>query len=343
MGRHPRYTGDVHPASSIEKREASPSIVVFAHKRTDVLRVVLGALARCSGFDEHRLVVVIDGGSPEVEKIVRDNTSPDVLVITAPEPEKPALGRMNRAFRGGLNMAFDYLAAPFTIVLDDDVIVSKDFLTFHARVHAEYGAEKRFRGVNAFSPLSRKDDAFLSNSSITHINYGYSWGWSINRRAYERIKKVFAIEGLEDSAPDALAEMYLRTGYMVNPALSRVYSMGFDSSATHTNDRQAHLTGVVLERSFKDHQESSPLGEEPFLLSEARFVWGKECVNLLRLGGLDRKKLFLFSGVREWAFMRKHIWNGVASAFALTIERLIIKFVLRPLSFKSQRRSPGRR
>ena len=49
------------------------------------------------------------------------------------------------------NIVFENLKSDYAIYLEDDILISYDFLDFHEFIHQKYKNDNKFFGVNGFS------------------------------------------------------------------------------------------------------------------------------------------------------------------------------------------------
>jgi GR25 family glycosyltransferase involved in LPS biosynthesis len=284
---------------------SKPVIIVLAHRRVSHLKEVLSAVRNAEKFDKHNLIVMVDESSPEVLELLRGLPFPDFLLSTRPAPEDSALKKIGRSLAIGLDLAFGRLNAPYVVVLDDDIVVSPIFLSFVERCHRDFSRNFLFRGVNGWSVIELEPGFEDSCLSISRINYGYAWGWSISLREFNRVKKFLNNPRMEESAPDWLFEPYLRTGFMVNPVGSLVKNIGFDETATHTKSPGDSVLGSLIQRSFDSHNHASDTLSRPFDFSLRHFPWHQAvpCIEFERLNPLER---FLLLGLNRliWSVLR---------------------------------------
>lgn len=255
---------------------------------------------------------MVDEGSSAVTQVVLDELTPDSLVLTDSGNGLEPLAKINQSLRIGLALAFEVYSAPYVIVLDDDIVVSRDFLSFVELAHLQFGGKPFFRGVNGWSAASR--DAAVSNplNRIVRTNYGYAWGWSVSAKSYDRAKKLISHKDTLGLAPDWVWEDLLRTGYMVNPAFSRIRNIGFDSTATHTQGREVEELGRRIDQSFSSAQGRTLNRFATLTLSLEPFPWGswRPCIVWDRLNMIEKFSLLLLTNFRYQVRLLKLRANG---------------------------------
>jgi hypothetical protein len=207
----------------------------------------------------------------------------------------------------GLKYAFGKLSADLVVVLEDDIVISRDALCFYRQATQMYSGDKKFRGVNGFSrevTLPNYQNGYL------RLNFGLAWGWAIPKRTYKRIIRFW--NGTEDNHWDFILEPYMRTGFVVNPYRSRILNIGFDESATHTSGDGG--LGSDIQKSFEVSVKSHTcnLTEIP-----NTYNWGSGVVNITKSSKfssrlvyslrtllfviyvLDRKPKKIYHGIRR--------------------------------------------
>lgn len=275
-------------------------IVVLAHKRIGHLRACLEAISVASERDNFLLAVVVDEGTREIREFV-SSSRPDVSIRLEPEDGSPARARIMHSLKHGLSWAFDVAGADYAIVIEDDILISKDFFVFIKACFQRYSNRPFFRAVNGFG-LSRQSAGVPGNEvEVARLNYGVGWGWAIPRRTYKKILPLLRLNG-DYHVWDALIEPYLRTGYVVNPRTSKIQNIGFDMTATHTNQSADTSFGQELEASFLS---GSPVEGDKMALRESSlgFRWRQDAIALDSLP-IVLRLLTLGAGFLLWSTHR---------------------------------------
>ena len=263
-----------------------PPIVLFAYARPRHTQRTLQTLLDNHGASEHELIVHIDG-----PKSSHDARS--VAEVVQAVEQAAASGRFKRVtvHRSQRNrgLAASVIAGvsdalsthQSVIVLEDDLLLAPDFLTFMDDALAVYADDERIWSVSGFSPAlpglaHYPHDLYLSLRAS-------SWGWGSWRRSwslvdwyvddyaafeYDLIDRAVFNRGGRDLAAMLDAQMdgridswairwcysqYRRGMYSVVPTRSKVRNIGLDGSGTH---------GAVEER------RDQPLLAEPVVFEE---------------------------------------------------------------------------
>lgn len=284
----------------MQTTSAPATIVVLAHRRADHLFQVVESLRAANGFSRHRVLGIVDGEWPDSMKVLREGLDPELLMRVKHEGGLHPRNRIARNLQIGLDLAFNHFSSPYCIVLEDDIVVSDDFLDFVAAVHAKHAKDPLFRAVNGFSKVSPKAGALPAD--YVRLNYGVGWGWALPRRSYRQVQKLLARSG--DFHWDGLVEPFMRTGYVVNPLRSRVINIGFDGTGAHTGSEGHQTTGRQMVSSLLGPNEWRSTSSNLRLVPRD-FPWRQDAVPLDVLGATGRllayvagQGLFMLSALR---------------------------------------------
>jgi len=283
---------------------AGKSILILCHRRTKHLKAVLKALESCDGAADFTTVFVVQDPTEPVLQIIREFSLVSRILTSDGSIYNSSAQAINGNLFLGLDFCFNQLKSSYVVVLEDDIVLSKDALIYFNSVIEFHGKNAAFRGVNAFSETIPPPS--LQNSFV-RTNYGLGWGWAINSKLYSKTLKFW--NGKEDNHWDFIFEPYLRTGYVINPLRSRVLNIGFDESATHTSGNEA--LGIRMLNSFR-----STSGDYSQDIAEANFdfYWMGRKINYSDLNFvhlLSRKLIFraftLFGDSRIYHKIRNHL------------------------------------
>jgi hypothetical protein len=237
-------------------------VALFAYNRPDHTQRALVALSKCQRIKDCELHLFSDGPltdatRPEVEttrKILHDwAVSFDARVVEQPQN----LGLAKSIVTGVSDLCARYGRA---IVVEDDLIVSPDFLHFMIESLDHYENDMRVMQVGGFTfstPQGITTDAFLLPVTTT-------WGWATWQRAWKHFswqpvgmeaakcdnnwRKLFDLNGacaFSSMLEDRLAgrndswgilwwyAVSRRKGLVVYPTQSLVWNSGFDGSGIH--------------------------------------------------------------------------------------------------------------
>jgi len=155
-------------------------IALFCYRRPDHLRRTLAALRRCGEFAASPLYVYCDGAaSPMVE--------PDVAAVREllrhelPASANLILRDRNLGLAANIVDGVGALCAQYgrVVVLEDDLVVSPDFLTFMNEGLRHYAEESR-----VFQIAAHTFDAAEGVESAYFLPITTSWGWATWQRSW---------------------------------------------------------------------------------------------------------------------------------------------------------------
>lgn len=241
-------------------------IVMFVYKRVDHTRRTVEALAANRMADQSDLVVYCDGpkGEDEREKVqaVRDfvHTISGFKTVKVIENEKN-LG-LAKSVVAGVSETVERSGR--VIVMEDDMITAKGFLSFMNGALEKYEYEDMVKCVSGYAYTD--DLNFTENAYFLHTVS--SWGWGTWARAWpgshlrdsEQVQKLLndpqdrhrfdclggmnfsgMLESTENGKCDSWAvyfnaHVFQRQGLVLYPEKSLLINIGQDGSGTHGDD-----------------------------------------------------------------------------------------------------------
>jgi hypothetical protein len=256
--------------------KASVVIVIFVYNRLSHTQRVLEALRANVGIEESELFVFCDGARDnstiesvsEVRKIIRAIDWVKSKRVFESEENKG----IERSVIDGLNLVFSIYDK--AIILEDDIVCSKGFLSFMNQALDCYEHESNVAGISGYAfsnPIEMPDSYFLP--------LGSGWGWGTWKRVWERTifdgsllqKKIKEVgeekfnfghypysDLLKPQEAGKLipwdvcfyASYFLEGGVFLFPKNSLVENIGFDGSGTHS-DAPESIRVVKLSDSVK--------------------------------------------------------------------------------------------
>lgn len=262
------------------------AIVLLTYNRPEHFAKVVRSVkrARAESKSIGNFIVVMQGNNSQVMNVIEQEL-PDALFKQVYHPESLSSKQMiNANLKLGLDLAFDNLNCDYAVVVEDDIVVAPDFFVFISQVMDKFKNEKCFRGVNGFSAMQLDVMPEFANSLFVRCNYGLGWGWAINRRNYRKVFRAW--DGTEDEHWDSLVEPYVRTGFVVNPALSLVKNIGLDGSGHHTGVNLR--LELAMEKSFNLRTKFSGAIKE----TSKKFPWREDCISLSTVRPVAARALF---------------------------------------------------
>jgi hypothetical protein len=263
-------------------------ILLFAYKRLDVLKQTVSALQDNFGAADTELFIFSDAPKSERDKsevlLVRDYVRTisgfKNVVITESTVSK---GLANSIIEGVSKVIRTYGKV---IVLEDDLITSRNFLCFMNCALEYYETNQHIFSISGYTfpfkkPLNYKYDNYI-------ITRGSSWGWASWQDRWEtvdwavtdydqflsnrNIRKKFSESGsdlvdmLKRQMSGKMDSWAIRWWYQQSkqnqftayPVISKVLNNGFDKDATHTTNYNRYKT--ILDQSNNCEFNFEPTG-----------------------------------------------------------------------------------
>lgn len=270
-------------------------ICMFVYNRPKETEAVLNSLSRCSGADEHDVFIFADAprnDSPslvaevsKVREIIRRPFRFRSVTIRAAESNK---GLARSIIEGVTDIISQYGKV---IVLEDDLVLSVDFLEYMEAALSVYEEDKRIWSISGYSPAlgfppDYKKGLYLSRRAS-------SWGWATWADRWEtndwvvrdyadfckdrNARKEFDLGGNDmcrlldlqqrgriNSWAIRWCYAQFRQGlYTVYPVKSKVINQGFGANASHAGWNDAR---------HRVELDSTPVDMIPDLVPDARVM-----------------------------------------------------------------------
>lgn len=296
------------------------AVVLITHKRTKQLARVIESLEQSWVESYIELFVILHDSESQVKHVV-DSIKficPKILTVSRDGITTPREA-ISRNIFDGLSNAFLNPRIAFVTVLEDDICVRADFLSFNSSVIAIESKREKFRGVNGFSGAR-----YSSSQDFTYsrFRYGFGWGWTITRKTWNEIKIIWASDF--ESHWDSLVEPYIRNGYVVMPHNSRTLNLGFDSSATHTLDgglQEENLRNSFQNISSINRHLTHELNDSVFSLN-----WRQDVFRFIETDSVRGKlidRLFLLNSEKFFSHKSRFVGKFLKSKLRGMIFRVI--------------------
>ena len=165
-------------------------IAIFAYKRKDKIEQCLSSLKKCDGFDKSQLFIFSDGFKGEADKgqvgEVRDYLRTFSQMCSCKSIEiiesKYNKGLANSIITGVTSIVNKYGKI---IVVEDDLIVSKDFIKYMNIGLDFYETNKRYGMISAYTYPLKELDSYDKDVYVTRK--GDCWGWATWKDRWETV------------------------------------------------------------------------------------------------------------------------------------------------------------
>ncbi len=160
-------------------------IGVFAHDRPNHLQFCLEALKHCPEFSDCPVTIFCDGArTEEAERRVKDTR--DVAKRWAQKENITVVEREENLCFGNLVQGVSQLCDEYgcAIVIEDDLAVAPDFLTYMRRSLKRYQHDERVYSINGFMFF----DAQPKEPTTFFLPTAFATGWATWKRAWDHFE-----------------------------------------------------------------------------------------------------------------------------------------------------------
>lgn len=251
------------------------AVAIFAFNRPDHLKQTLGSLVSCSDFEGREVFVFCDGARNDgdadrcrqTQEVAQKFAAASWNIIVSPK---------NLGLAASVHKGVSHVLASHdsVIVLEDDLVFAKDFLTFMDEALACYSARLDIFSISGFvhSNKTHADGVFL-------FPRAGSWGWAtwanrwknfeLNNISKTVVADKIQMQKFNAGGPDlswmlrnqlrgkvnswAIQWTYfqfINNAVSVYPECSKVKNIGFDPSATHTKQNLSDGMGVICNQKL---------------------------------------------------------------------------------------------
>lgn len=237
-------------------------IIIFCYRRPDHLTQTLTSLKRCDGFEKSPIIVYADGPQNAEEVVPVEETRKVAKALLGNRAEYH-FNQLNQGLARSITTGVSEVVKQFgrVIVLEDDLILSKNFLVFMNEALDAYALNECVFQISGYMFDAPQ---IAGDTSAVFLPFTSSWGWATWQRAWEifepdspgwhellvdrGIRRRFDIDntyafstmlvrqmlGYRDSwAVRWCWSVFRRNGLVLYPPVSLVSNTGFDGSGTH--------------------------------------------------------------------------------------------------------------
>lgn len=223
------------------------SAVVIAYNRPNELLASLTAIKESDRSNLNQLIIVLQRGNERVEQICKEIDWIEPTILISDASSGSPMSRINMNVYKGLDYAFSIQENQWVAIIEDDIVIAKDFFRFASYVVSKYREDKEFFGFNGFSGIKRSD---ASAGDYGKYRYGLGWGWVITKSSWERLGRIWT--GEENTHWDVHVEHFVKSGFVIMPMQSRILNIGFNERATNTKKELGEINSqeIRLNNSF---------------------------------------------------------------------------------------------
>lgn len=255
-------------------------IAIFAYNRCNHLVKTINSLSKCIGFGEGPITVYIDGpkNQKDKEKISKvKNVVYELLGNYAEIKCRPFNLGLAKSITSGVQEQLDVY--DHVIVLEDDLILSQNFLIFMSNALHHYANDQNVFQISGFS---FDVPEFTSSSTSFFMPFITTWGWGTWSRAWKSydpvatdwqalgddnaLRKKFNLDGVYDYASMLEDQMinnidswgirwywsvFKKNGVVLFPPKSMVRNIGMDGSGAHGRGILTNFSSQIETNSSK--------------------------------------------------------------------------------------------
>ncbi|WP_198683889.1 glycosyltransferase [Aliidiomarina celeris] len=254
-------------------------ILLFTYNRLETTQQCIDSLLACDGASETDIVIFSDGPKNEQDAIKVAEVRKYLKELVGFRNVDIHFSEENKGLAGSIiqGVTSIFTKKEMAIVVEDDLLVSNDFLIFMNKALEFYKRDLNILSICGYSPNLRKlnpsDDVYFGKRSS-------SWGWATWVDRWREIdwtapnakkhledkvwRKKFAKVGsdmprmLQNQLDGKINSWAIRFCYhqfnrnlaSVFPVKSKVCNVGFNNDATHTKTPLGKAFNCALERNY---------------------------------------------------------------------------------------------
>ncbi len=249
-------------------------IIIFAYNRRDTLILLLNSLFDCFQIEHHEIHVFCDGPKSEQDKIKTSEVQNYLKEFAQKKRFSLHISNKNkglaRSVIEGTSQIFQKNDS--IIVLEDDLVVSKNFLIYMNDALEHYKDDKAIFSISGYTPQLTELKNYLSDVYFSPRASSWAWGtwknrwktvdWNVesfsnfNRNPFKKYQ--FAKGGIDlprmlrnqmEGKIDSWAirwvyQQFLNEQVTVYPKISKVINTGINMEATHTKKTRRFNTAL---------------------------------------------------------------------------------------------------
>jgi ribosomal protein S24E len=264
----------------MKKKKKFAPILLFTYKRYSILNKTINSLIKNYGSENHELYIFSDGprNNQEIKKIIKVRQL--LKKITGFKKKKIYLRKKNLGLAKNITTGISKIikSSKKVIVIEDDLILNKNFLNYMNECLNKFESEKKIWHVNGWN----YDLSVSNKNKNTFFWRGMScWGWGtwVDRWIYYKRNSNYLVENWSknkirkfnyDGTYDFWSQVkrnhekkiktwaifwyttiFENKGLCVSPFNSLTHNIGDDDLSTHTPNLRNSLDRIPKKFSFK--------------------------------------------------------------------------------------------
>ena len=263
------------------------SIFITSYNRREMLIKLLTNLRKIETFEKVNLLLVLQDYDIKFINKIKSQFKNIIILKTKRLSNSNAINNTNRNVYFGFKYSFERLNAKVAIHLEDDLMISKDFINFFSYTFNTHSSEKRFFAINAFS---RENKQYSYQNTYSKYYYGIGKGWGIGLKSWLMFRKQLhkSIIFRENIYFDSIIENIIKNNYFV---IMPYFARSLEMPSIGDNVPVSFFSSV----EYKEWEKSFNLIKEKIFkqYTYKRFLknlWRDDCMNYNILSDL---KIFI--------------------------------------------------
>mmetsp|Transcript_25045 Transcript_25045/g.67582 ORF Transcript_25045/g.67582 Transcript_25045/m.67582 type:complete len:320 (-) Transcript_25045:139-1098(-) len=211
-------------------------LTVVAYNRPEYLKQVLDHLAACDGIEKYTVLMFIEPVNEECAAVARSFNAAKRTVVHV----NPVTMGFPHNLRQALEVGFTQ--SDFSILIEDDILLAKDALTWFEHARDAYEDDKEVFTVSVYGDVGHHPEAQLLDKSesmdTARRQHFTPWGWGTWKDRYDEMAHVYTgwdgqmnFEMVHINMGvnyEAFGQGLRKNRYEVFPVLSRANNIGME-------------------------------------------------------------------------------------------------------------------
>jgi len=177
---------------------SNPAIVVLTYKRRNYLMRTLDSLVDCPGLSDFKMYVSQDGNVPDLTDLPSRYSSAGLQLFHHPRvalmsPDQSATAYLAQHYKWVLDKLFDELGHSHVVVMEDDMLVSPDFLSLFAETAPLLDSDPTLWCVSSWNDNGMKN-LVADNRRLMRTDYFPGLGWMTNKAVWNELSPKFPLD-----------------------------------------------------------------------------------------------------------------------------------------------------
>lgn len=177
---------------------SNPAVVVLTYKRRNYLLRTLDSLVACPGLKGFELYVSQDGEVPDLGDLPSLYSATGLTLFRHPRlallaPDQSATAYLAQHYKWVLDKLFLERGHSHVVVLEDDMLVSPDFLSLFSETAPLLDSDPSLLCVSSWND-NGMGNLVADNRRLMRTDYFPGLGWMTNRRVWTELSPIFPLD-----------------------------------------------------------------------------------------------------------------------------------------------------